>query len=270
MVQDGPRQAQDRPKTAQDSPRQAQDSRRQAQDSPRQAQDRPKTGPRQPKTAQDSPRQAQDGPRQPKTGSRQAQYSPRQAQYRHPRASRSSVPPVTSLEPPATSLEPPASSFQQRATSNQKPNAPPRLWYLRASVPSSLKIIGTLEPRVPSSLPATSSDLPATSYQQPVAICAAGVAKRVDPAAHALACHGSRTQIPFSRRSRLRLAKSHGVDSSKEVHGSRFSQLSTTLQPNARFLHEWPSGLKAGGVSRRAWPVLWVAKCVSLSFIFHS
>jgi hypothetical protein len=89
---------------------------------------------------------------------------------RYPRASRSSVP--SSLGYPRA-YQQPATIYQLPATSNQKPNAPPRLWYPRASVPSSLKIIGTLEPRVPSSLPATSTDLPATSNQQPEAKCAA-------------------------------------------------------------------------------------------------
>ena len=99
----------------------------------------------------------------------------------------------------------------------------------------------------------------ATNSQQPVAICAAGVAKRVDPAALPLGSTRSRTQTPFSRERRLAVAEIHGVESPKRGAEFHFSQICTTLKQNACFLHKWPSGLRAGGV-RRAWPVSWPSK----------
>ena len=97
----------------------------------------------------------------------------------------------------------------------------------------------------------------ATNSQQPVAICAAGVAKRVDPAALPLGSLRSRTQIPFSRQRRLAVAEIHGIESPKRGAEFHFPQICTTLERNACFFHKWPSGLTAGGGSRRAWPVLW-------------
>ena len=62
----------------------------------------------------------------------------------------------------------------------------------------------------------------ATNRQQPVAICAAGVAKRVDPAALPLGSLRSRTQTAFSRQRRLPL----GVPNST-FH--RFAPLSSEM-----------------------------------------
>ena len=87
----------------------------------------------------------------------------------------------------------------------------------------------------------------ATNSQQPVAICAAGVAKRVDPAALPLGSLRSRTQTPFSRQRRLAVAEIHGVESPKRGAEFHFPQICTTLKRNACFLHKWPSGLRAGG-----------------------
>ena len=87
----------------------------------------------------------------------------------------------------------------------------------------------------------------ATNSQQPVAIRAAGVAKRVDPAALPLGSLRSRTQTPFSRQRRLAVAEIHGVESPKRGPEFHFPQICTTLKRNACFLHKWPSGLRAGG-----------------------
>ena len=95
----------------------------------------------------------------------------------------------------------------------------------------------------------------ATNSQQPVAIRAAGVAKRVDPAALPLGSLRSRTQIAFSRQRRLPLGEIHGVESPKRGPEFHFPQICTTLKRNACFLHKWPSSLTGGGVSRRSWPV---------------
>ena len=96
----------------------------------------------------------------------------------------------------------------------------------------------------------------ATNSQQPVAIRAAGVAKRVDPAALPLGSTRSRTQTTFSRQRRLAVAEIHGVESPKRGAEFHFPQICTTSKRIACFLHKWPSGLKAGGVSRRSQPVL--------------
>ena len=85
--------------------------------------------------------------------------------------------------------------------------------------------------------------------------CAAGVAKRVDPAALPLGSMRSRTQIAFSRQRRLALAEIHGVESPKRGAEFHFPQICTTPIRNACFLHKWPSGLTAGGGSRHAQPV---------------
>ena len=87
----------------------------------------------------------------------------------------------------------------------------------------------------------------ATNSQQPVAIRAAGVAKRVDPAALPLGSLRSRTQIAFSRQRRLPLGEIHGVESPKRGPEFHFPQICTTLKRNACFLHKWPSGLTGGG-----------------------
>ena len=96
----------------------------------------------------------------------------------------------------------------------------------------------------------------ATNSQQPVAICAAGVAKRVDPAALPLGSTRSRTQIHFSPQRGLALAEIHGVESPKRGAEFHFPQICTTLKRNACFLHKWPSGLRGGGVFRQDEPVL--------------
>jgi hypothetical protein len=98
--------------------------------------------------------------------------------------------------------------------------------------------------------PATIRQQPAaraTNSQQPVAICAAGVAKRVDPAALPLGSLRSRTQTAFSRQRRLPLGEIHGVESPKRGPEFHFPQICTTLKRNACFLHKWPSGLRGGG-----------------------
>ena len=87
----------------------------------------------------------------------------------------------------------------------------------------------------------------ATNSQQPVAIRAAGVAKRVDPAALPLGSLRSRTQTAFSRQRRLPLGEIHGVESPKRGPEFHFPQICTTLKRNACFLHKWPSGLTGGG-----------------------
>ena len=87
----------------------------------------------------------------------------------------------------------------------------------------------------------------ATNSQQPVAIFAAGVAKRVDPAALPLGSTRSRTQIHFSPQRGLALAEIHGVESPKRGAEFHFPQICTTLKRNACFLHKWPSGLRGGG-----------------------
>ena len=84
--------------------------------------------------------------------------------------------------------------------------------------------------------------------------------KRVDPAALPLGSQRSRTQTAFSRWRRLALAEIHGVESPKPGAEIGFSEFCTTPIRNARFLHKWPSGLQAGGVSRHAGPVLWLAR----------
>ena len=99
--------------------------------------------------------------------------------------------------------------------------------------------------------PATIRQQPAaraTNRQQPVAIRAAGVAKRVDPAALPLGSLRSRTQIHFSPQRGLALAEIHGVESPKRGPEFHFPQICTTLKRNACFLHKWPSGLTGGGV----------------------
>ena len=87
----------------------------------------------------------------------------------------------------------------------------------------------------------------ATNSQQPVAIRAAGVAKRVDPAALPLGSTRSRTQTPFSRQRRLAVAEIHGVESPKRGAEFHFPQICTTLERNACFFHKWPSRLQGGG-----------------------
>ena len=77
--------------------------------------------------------------------------------------------------------------------------------------------------------------------------CAAGVAKRVDPAALPLGSMRSCTQIAFSRQRRLALAEIHGVESPKRGAEFHFPQICTTPIRNACFLHKWPSGLTGGG-----------------------
>ena len=106
--------------------------------------------------------------------------------------------------------------------------------------------------------PATIRQQPAaraTNSQQPVAICAAGVAKRVDPAALPLGSTRSRTQTPFSRQRRLAVAEIHGVESPKQGAEFHFPQICTTPIRNACFLHKWPSGLTGGGVFRQDQPL---------------
>ena len=92
----------------------------------------------------------------------------------------------------------------------------------------------------------------ATNSQQPVAIRAAGVAKRVDPAALPLGSQRSRTQIAFSPQRGLALAEIHGVESPKRGAEFHFPQICTTLKRNACFLHKWPSGLRGEGGVRAA------------------
>jgi hypothetical protein len=92
----------------------------------------------------------------------------------------------------------------------------------------------------------------ATNSQQPVAIRAAGVAKRVDPAALPLGSTRSRTQIAFSPQRGLALAEIHGVESPKRGAEFHFPQICTTPIRNACFLHKWPSGLTGGGGVRGA------------------
>ena len=87
----------------------------------------------------------------------------------------------------------------------------------------------------------------ATNSQQPVAIRAAGVAKRVDPAALPLGSTRSRTQTHFSPQRGLALAEIHGVESPKRGAEFHFPQICTTPIRNACFFHKWPSGLQAGG-----------------------
>ena len=92
----------------------------------------------------------------------------------------------------------------------------------------------------------------ATKSQQPVAICAAGVAKRVDPAALPLGSTRSRTQTHFSPQRGLALAEIHGVESPKRGAEFHFPQICTTFKRNACFFHKWPSGLRGGGGVRAA------------------